>query len=183
MARRGRALFAFLSYALRSSTTALSILHSLIFQLAPQADDLREVLCQSSQKNFKGNTDSAVELLTALLALAGPVYIIIDGLDEIGEDQRGKLLKQLLHLLETCENTRLLISSRPDADITKILQDKSANIRVDHRNSESIQIFMTEKLGQWFAERDFLPEAQAQIKELLAPLPAMSNGIRVVSIY
>ncbi|KAL9621920.1 MAG: hypothetical protein Q9160_003741 [Pyrenula sp. 1 TL-2023] len=156
---------------------ALSVLRSLMFQLASQADTLQEVLCQSSLENLKGSTDCAVELLTAFLALVGPVYIVVDGLDEIDEVHRCKLLKQLLGLLEKCENMKLLISSRPDADITAILQEKSADIRVDHRNCESIEVFVTQSLRRWFAERDFLPEGRAEIERLLAPLTGKSKGM------
>ena len=172
----GITLFAFLTHALKSTTTALSILHSLIFQLTHERDDLQEVLCQSSREDLKWNIEMAIDLLARLLASAEPVYIVIDGLDEIDELERDKLLNQLLRLGETAKRTSLLISSRPEADITAILKTKAAIVRVDHRNSGSIQAFVTDSMQRWFTQRDFLPEAQAEIEGLLAPLASKSKG-------
>ncbi|KAI9708610.1 MAG: hypothetical protein M1820_003828 [Bogoriella megaspora] len=174
---RGRPVFAFLSHNFRNKTTALSILHSFIFQLASENDDLEEVLCHSSRENLKRSADAAVRLLTTLLSCAGPVYIIIDGLDEIDEMERGLIVEKLLYLSKTCENTKVLFSSRPEADIVATLEEKTANIRLDHHNLESIQTFITMQMQKWFKDRDFLPEAQVEIKRLLAPLALRSKGI------
>ncbi|RYP49270.1 hypothetical protein DL768_004993 [Monosporascus sp. mg162] len=94
----GRALFAFLSYTLSSSTSALSIFHSLVFQLASDDDDLRAIVCESIGEDLRSSTEGAVDVFKQLLAYAGLVYIIIDGLDEIEELERGRLLKYLLGL-------------------------------------------------------------------------------------
>lgn len=172
----GITLFAFLTNALKSTASALSILHSLIFQLTYEHDDLQEVLCQSSRESLKWNIKIATDLLKKLLASAGPVYIIIDGMDEIDDLERDKLLAQLLSLGEVCRRTNVLVSSRPEADITAILEEKASKMSVDHRNSGSIQAFVTSSMRSWFIERDFLPEAQADIERLLAPLASNSKG-------
>ena len=168
-------IYAFLSYTLSSSSSALSILHSLIFQLASDHDDLQTVVCQSSRESLKSSIDTAISLLTNLLGYTGPVYIVIDGVDEIDEIERRRLLKQLLHLSEACEGAKILISSRPEADIGEMIKDK-ATIRVDSRNGGSIQTFVTQRTQEWFRERNFLPEAQAEIQSLLAPLASNSKG-------
>lgn len=149
----------------------------MIFQLPSDDDDLQAVLCQSSRENLKSNLDVAACLLAKLLACAGPVYIIIDGVDEIDEIERGRLMKQLLDLSKSCEDAKILMSSRPEADITRILDEKAATIRVDHRNAGSIQSFVTQLTQQWFKERGFLPEARAEIEGLLAPLASNSKGM------
>ena len=172
----GRAIFAFLSHNFRSTTTALSILHSFIFQLASESDDLQEVLCQSTRENLKWNIDTATSLIKTLLACAGPVYIIVDGLDEINESERGIVITKLVHLSETCEDTRIFLSSRSEADISAVLEGKAAKIRVDHHNSGSIQTFVDAHIQKWFIDRDFLPEARVEIEKLLAPLAANSKG-------
>jgi hypothetical protein len=173
----GRTIFAFLSYTTSSTTSALSILHSLIFQLVSDDDDLQDVLCQSSRVDLKCNIDNAVHLLTTLLSCAGPVYIIIDGVDEIDEVERGRLIRQLLDLSKNCGDAKILVSSRLEADITKILDEAAAKIRVDHCNSGSIQAFVTQHTRIWYQERHFLLEVQAEIDGLLAPLAANSKGM------
>lgn len=173
----GRAIFAFLSHVHSSSTSALSILHSLVFQLASDDDDLQAALCQSSRKNLENSITVAVSLLTTLLNGAGPVYIIIDGVDEIDEVERGRLLRQLLDLSKDCEETKILISCRPEADITTILGSASASIRVDNRNASSIQAFVNRQSHRWFQARNFLPDDRADIERLLAPVAANAKGI------
>jgi hypothetical protein len=173
----GRAIFAFLSHVFRSSTSALSILHSLIFQLASDDDDLQAALSQSSRENLKNSITVAFSLLSTLLNCAGPVYVIIDGVDEIDEIERGRLLRQLLDLSKNCEETKILISCRPEADITTILEPASTSIRVDNRNAGSIQAFVTRQSHRWFQTRNFLPDERAEIEGLLAPVAANAKGI------
>ena len=144
--------------------------------MASEDDDLRTVLCQSSREDLKTNTDSAASLLIMLLACAGPVYIIIDGLDEIDELERGKLMRHLLTLATDSENTKILVSSRPEDDIAKSLDEKAIQIRIDHRNAGSIQSFINSHTQTWYQERGFSLEAQTEISSLLAPLAAKSKG-------
>lgn len=173
----GRTIFAFLSYTLSSSTSALSITHSLIFQLTSNDDNLQAVLCQLGRENLKSNINAATSFLTTLIDCAGPVYIIIDGLDEIDEIERSKLMRQLLDLSKNCLEIKILVSGRPEADITATLHDKAVTIRVDKRNAGSIQAFVNWHTHKWFLDRAFLPEAQAEIERLLAPLASNSKGI------
>ena len=172
----GRAIFAFLSHVHQSSTSALSILHSLVFQLASNDDDLQAALCQSSRENFENSITVAVSLLTMLLNYAGPVYIIIDGLDEIDKIERERLLRQLLDLSKNCEKTKILISCRPEADIAIILDPASTSIRVDNRNASSIQTFVNYQSHRWFQTRNFLPNDRTDIERLLAPVAANAKG-------
>jgi hypothetical protein len=175
----GRAIFAFLSHAFYSCTSALSILHSLIFQLGSDDDDLQATLCQSNRENLKNSITVAVSLLTTLLNCAGPVYIIIDGVDEIDKIERGRLLRQLLDLSKNCKETKILISCRLEADIQTIfdLASASASIRVDNRNAGSIQAFVNSQSHTWFQTRNFLPREKAEIERLLAPVAANAKGI------
>jgi hypothetical protein len=148
----------------------------MIFQLAAYNDDLQEELCQSSRKNLKHNIEDAVIVLTTLLKCAGPVFIIVDGADEIDEVERGRLIKQLLTLSQSSQNAKILISSRVEQDIAKILDGEATKIRVDHCNAGSIQAFISQHIREWYQDREFLPEARAEIDGLLAPLAANSKG-------
>lgn len=173
----GRTIYAFLSYATSNSTSVLSILHSLIFQVSSDDETLRSILCQSSSENLKSSIEGATVLLTTLLNGAGPVYVIVDGIDEIGDGiERGKLLKQLTEISKSCEETKILVGSRIEADISRILQDDASIIRVDHYNAGSIQTFVNQQTQQWFVERNFTLEAREQIQGLLSPLAANAKG-------
>lgn len=170
----GRAIFAFLSFS--SSTSALSILHSLIFQLVSDNDDLQAALSQLSRENLKHSIDVAVNLLTTLLNCAGPVYIIIDGIDEIDEIERERLLRELLGLSKNCQETKLLVSSRIEADIKKKLDSTSASIRVDYCNAGSIQAFVNSESEKLFEIWSFPQDERADIERLLAPVAANAKG-------
>jgi hypothetical protein len=152
----------------------------LIFQLTSDDDDLQAIVCQSTSKELKRELKRAVELLTTLLTLAGPVFIVIDGFDEIDEIERARLLTRLLELSNCCDETKVLISSRIEDDIHAILSDKVVKIRIDDRNAGSIQAFVTRRVQEWFISRDFLPEARNEIQGLLAPLSSKANGTYLV---
>jgi len=148
----------------------------LIFQLTSEDENLQEVLCQSARDNLKNNFAVAAKLLQNLLSCAGSVRIIVDGVDEIDEVERGKLLRQLADLSESRQETHILISSRAEDDIAKILGPVSTTIRVDSRNSGSIQAFIDRWSRGWFATHDFAPEDKAEIVRLLAPLSSKAEG-------
>jgi hypothetical protein len=119
---------------------------------------------------------SAVELLTTLLNTAGPVFIIIDGLDEIDETERTNLLYCLVKLSKSCDEVKILVCSRMEDDIRAVLDEKAIDIRVDSQNAGSIQAFINRRVQQWFLSRSFLPEACAEIQGLLAPLSSKAKG-------
>ena len=160
--------------------SALSILHSLIFQLASDNEDLQDIICQAGGENLKSSLDAAANLLKTLLIGAGPTYIVIDGLDEIDEIERCRLLKRLLEMPETCHEAKILLSSRAEADIADLLKDQ-VTIRVDIRNAGSIQTFVNRRIEEWFGKCNFLPEAQGEIQRLLAPLASNAKGMPLLS--
>ncbi|KAN0108843.1 hypothetical protein V8E51_008585 [Hyaloscypha variabilis] len=174
---KGRTLFAFLSYKFSSSISALSIIHSLIFQLTSDDDDLQAILCQSASKELRRELKRAVELLTTLLTTTGPVFIVIDGIDEIDEIERRRLLQHLLELSNDCDDVKVLVCSRIEDDIDAILRGKAVKIRIDDRNAGSIQAFVSRQVQEWFLSRDFLSEARTEIQGLLAPLSSKANGM------
>jgi hypothetical protein len=148
----------------------------LIFQLATEHKDLQAILWQSKQRDLKSNTKFATEVFSTLLKCAGPTYIIIDGLDEITELDSRILLLGLLNILKDVDEIKLLISSRQEDDIAKILKDNAQIIRVDHRNAGSIQAFITSQTQSWFKNTHFDAEVESEIQGLLAPLAANAKG-------
>ncbi|GAB1319448.1 hypothetical protein MFIFM68171_09658 [Madurella fahalii] len=176
---RGKALFVFLTYTLADKTTALSVLHSLIFQLASQDEMLQSVVCGSSRETLKNSLDAAQKLLCdLLLTCAGPVYIMVDGLDEIGELERCLLVKRLKILLEASEELRVCFSSRPEADLKMCLAEQpKSTLRVDAENAGSIQVFVSRWTEDWVRECHASEEFAAEIRRLLASLAWKSKGM------
>ncbi|KAH7249586.1 hypothetical protein B0J15DRAFT_536886 [Fusarium solani] len=169
-------LFAFLTYK-DTSTTALSIFHSLIFQLASDSLALQTELCQSDQKNLTNSLEIAANLLQSLLECAGVVCVVIDGIDEIDLFERSRLLKQLLKLGEACQKCRILLTSRSEDDISNALRGKVAEIKVDQRNAGSIQAFVNHSMMDWFDQRRFILEVRHEIEGWAAPLASKAKGM------
>ncbi|KAK3378716.1 NACHT domain protein [Lasiosphaeria ovina] len=176
---RGKALFIFLTYTLADRTSALSVFHSLIFQLASQDEMLQSVVCQSSLEVLRNNLEAAEKLLSNLvLACKEPVYIVVDGLDEIGEAQRCLLVQRLMTLLDVLEGLRVCMSSRPEADLKKCLASQpKSTLRVDAENSGSIQVYVNTWTEDWLRGCHASGEFKSEIRRLLSPLAWKSKGM------
>ncbi|ETS84159.1 hypothetical protein PFICI_02184 [Pestalotiopsis fici W106-1] len=174
----GRVAFAFVSYTASETTSALSIIHSLIFQVVADDPDLQTILCESSRENFEDSHDAALEIWNSiLLACSGPVYVIIDGLDEIDELHRDEFTEDILKSLEACDNLMVCLSSRPESDLQNLLGRKSANIRVNERNTESIAQFVHYWTKDWFRRCGIYDESRKHIEGWLAPLAIKAKGM------
>ncbi|KAM3072164.1 hypothetical protein ACMFMG_008621 [Clarireedia jacksonii] len=173
---QSRTFFAFLSHNFSSSTSALSVLHSLIFQLTTNDDELQTILCRTSRENFKSNIGVALEIFSSLLICSGPVFIIIDGLDEIEKTERSRLVIHLMEIQAKCEQVRICFSSRSEDDLKTLLEKEAALLRVDNHNVDSIYEFVKQWSDKWFLERRIHPKEQSEMRKWLAPLPSRSHG-------
>jgi len=140
-----------------------------------ESKDVQSVLVQENERDVLGNTMHVSELFKKCLKSAGPTYIFLDGLDEMEAFERGLLLQQVTDL-EGCSEAKVLISSRPEADISNALENRATAIRVEKRNSESIRTYVDQRARDWMKNGDFDQEAQEQIRALLAPVAATANG-------
>ncbi|OOQ87200.1 NACHT domain protein [Penicillium brasilianum] len=182
-------LFAFLNYK-KNDVTPVSIIHSLMFQLAigdGQIDDLlkRDLRAKishkfrSSQRNLKSNTQFARETLTELLKCVGPVFIVLDGLDEVSKSEyMVDILNELLKVLEDSTEVKFLISSRAQDEIRRTLKRASAKeIRVDEKNSGCIHAYVTVTTDKWLSQSPFDPKDCDEIRTLLSPLSTKARGM------
>ena len=172
--RQMHAIYAFLNYIFRSGSIALSIIHPLIVRLTSGCDDLQDVLCQSVGEALKSSTGVASNLLTTLLARAGPTYIVIDGMDETDEIERCRLLNKLLEMSTTWQEVKIFGSGRAEADATDLLNDQTS-IRVDGRNAGSIQTFANQCSEKGFRICNFCPEAEAEINANAKGVPCFPS--------
>ncbi|WKT45256.1 NACHT nucleoside triphosphatase [Fusarium oxysporum f. sp. vasinfectum] len=169
-------VFAFLTY-LDRGISALSVLHSLIFQLTSNSLFLKTMLCQSDLQYLGNDFNIAAALFQALIHSAGAVRLIVDGLDEIDATQRSRLLKELVRLSGECEECYILLTSRPESDIARDLNGKTINIQVDKNNAGSIQVFINKTMEKWFKDRAFVPSVRDQLQSWAAPLAARAKGM------
>ena len=171
-------LFAFLSYRDPHITT-VKIFQSFIFQLLLENPDLQPILSHEFQSNFRklsSDTTYVRGLLTKLLQIAGFTCVIVDGLDEIEETERQFLLRALLEVHRDCEDMKLLISSRAEDDITRLLQNEIEPVRVDKKNVEDIRTYVQQRTDEWLASSGFDVETSTETRRLLVPLASKANG-------
>jgi hypothetical protein len=169
-------IFVFASHTNQKSLTALSILQSLIFQGVVDNKNLQTVLVESSERDLKSHTSHASDLLKSLLASAGPIYIVIDGFDEIEESERQILLQKLDTVVKDCNELKILICSRVEDNITQALGKMAKSIRVDQRNSGSIQGYINTRSQEWMDNCNFDVGTESEVIRLLSPLSERAKG-------
>ncbi|SPO07054.1 uncharacterized protein DNG_09748 [Cephalotrichum gorgonifer] len=175
---KGRTIYAFPSHV-HSNTTAKSVIHSLLFQLASDDVDLQAIITDSNKRDLKSDMAVAKEVLKSALQFAGGAFIVVDGLDEVEKVERQQLLQSLMDILNACGELglRICIASRPEDDIAKILRRRGATIRVDGNNSLGIQTYINKRYEEWMNNTDFLDEGKKEIKAFLYPLVTKAKGM------
>lgn len=170
-------VYAFPSHT-HADTTAISIIHTLLFQLASVDVDLQSTLTESNKRDLKSNLAAAQELLTTALQCTNRVFMVIDGLDEVELVERKLFLTTLMKVLHDCRDlaVKVCISSRAEDDISKILDTKATALRVDRRNTLAIQRYVTSRFNEWMASADFLSDGRNEIEALLSPVSTKAQG-------
>jgi hypothetical protein len=109
------------------------LLSSLVLQLSAESDSCYNILSQLYSDNMNGmrepDIDSLKECMNEMLNLPvqGPIYIIVDALDECpnssGTPSAREEVLELIGELVNLElpNVHLCVASRPEADIRVIL--------------------------------------------------------------
>lgn len=139
------------------------------------------IICDSMvedlKNDLKNDLTAASNLLSSLIRYAGSVYLVIDGVDEISEAERGRLVTELLGLAKICERLRIILSSRSEADIMRLLDDTAVVIPVHDHNEGSIKDYIHERSQYIFHTRKVFPKAQVEIRKLLVPLASRAKGM------
>ena len=112
------------------------LLSSLLSQLSARSDSCYEVLSKLYSVNARGaekpDSCTLTECVKEMLHLAGqgPIYIIIDALDECPDspgmpsprEEVLQLLEELVTSRSEHPDVRLCVASRPEIDIRKVLE-------------------------------------------------------------
>jgi len=129
--------------------TKRAILRSFIFQLCNWDKSLAAVAIEDYElkspygSRIRSHTISDDELLEKLIHLMGgePCYVLLDGLDECEEKERGILLRALIKLTKDCHSFR-----RKETDLQEQLPRVSTEIPVDIHNGGDIKIYTSQRL-------------------------------------
>lgn len=181
---KGYELFSFLRY--NEEATALTVLQTLLFQLVALDADLRAALCselrsstRDRKRDLKSSTAFAADTLLKLIKCApSPVYIIVDGLDEIEDAGRHLILDQLLSLGVKVGGEailKLFISSRREENIERILRGSQHEvIRLDQKNAGCIRKYIATESHRWLAGFDV--QTRSELESLLVFVPIDAEG-------
>jgi hypothetical protein len=108
------------------------LLSSLILQLSAESDSCYSILSQLYSDNSRGIRKPSISALKKclkdMLSLQGPIYIIVDALDECPNfPGRPSAREKVLDLIEDLvslglPNLHLCVASRPEIDIRMVLE-------------------------------------------------------------
>ena len=178
-------LFAFLSFQHQETTTVVSVIHSLIFQLLYKHQHLRPALIKAYENDYtelQSYVEYNQQLLTDLLQCVEAPYIVIDGLDEIAEKERQFLLKRLLQISNQCPELKVLISSREDKDISTALHLKALSLPIRQNNAEDIKTYFDYRVKDWLDSLDIEDDTYLSLENLVQSIPSKAEGQKVPNL-
>jgi len=134
---------------------------------------------QLDHRKLKVDQDFVKDLLCVVLKSLGPSFLILDGLDEIEEFAWKALLPVILQIQQDCPESNILLSSRDERDIGRILTGKAVLLRIDDKNRDDIQAFvsaeaeeMLEEVKNYGADHTIC----SRIRQALDSIAPMSKG-------
>lgn len=175
-------LFAFLDFLHQETTTVVSVIHALIFQLLYKHQHLRPALIKAYENDYmelQSYVEYNQQLLTDLLQCIEAPYIVIDGLDEMAERERQFLLKRLLQVSNQCPELKVLISSREDKDISTALHLKALSLPIRQNNAEDIKTYFDYRVKDWLDSLDIEDDTYLSLKDLVQRIPSKAEGPEV----
>jgi len=176
-------LFAFPRHDKPTCSSALKILHSLIFQILLDNPPLRPIMHEAYTSNYRqimSSLEFTTELFADLVKDTGPVFIVVDGVDEMTELERRLLLKALTGQLQACEDLKLLVSSRGERDIALALGNDVPSARVDHKNITDIEACIEKQTNDWLPELQSYgadDSMRSEAKLLLKSISSKAKGL------
>jgi hypothetical protein len=100
-----------------------NMLRSMVTELSrarPVTPSLRELYATSQP--YAPSVEALEDTLIELLQVTNISYLIADALDECSEEQREQVIQGFKHITQACPGTRLLITSRREADIEILME-------------------------------------------------------------
>jgi hypothetical protein len=165
----------FLSDRIRDKLTPTIFLRTLAYRilevdqfLLHTIDELRE-LPSSNFRSLQSLEEHVKDLLVKSTLPA--YYLFLDGIDELDDEDRKRLMKILLRLSAN-GSLKLLISCRPAADIEDLLS-ACPQIVVNENNGPDIETYL---MSERPALVDIFSLGDVEIEEILRPISRRAEG-------
>lgn len=173
-------VFAFLDYQSRKSISTLQLLHSFIWQMALDHEKLQAPLILAHKQEYRRLNSDLVfikDLFSRFLDLIPTMFIVIDGLDEILQLDRHQILRTMIEILQTKSNVKVLISSRPEDDISRVISKDAQPLRVHDRNNYDIDAYVNTRASSLVSDANIAESGMAQeISSLMKAIALKAKG-------
>jgi hypothetical protein len=116
-----RVVFYYFDFNDQAKQTLSGCLRSLVQQLSIQSTTLDESLLSLYEDCNSGepNNDDLTEVLISILSNTSKIYMVIDALDECGEEERESFYEMLNAIKSSTARYTIFITSRPEPDIKR----------------------------------------------------------------
>lgn len=170
------AVFAmFLSDRNKENQTATTVLRTIIYQILEADQTLLPIINEVHQRSYTDlwTLSKLEEMVSTLLqnTESGKIYLILDGLDEIDDKERGRLVPIVLRFCDTGK-FKLLVSSRALADLKASFSEYPLVTSNEH-NQDDISLYVrSEQRG---LEQLFLI-TQGEAESIMGPIAERAKG-------
>ncbi|KAK6348510.1 hypothetical protein TWF718_006300 [Orbilia javanica] len=177
--QRYHVAYFFCTYAIPSSLLSRTVLLSLLHQLFYYSKDLPMDLTEDIESRFEDKVGSSRVVLTDIQLFIRNIieknqainYIVVDGIDECNDKERGVILRTLKKILDDVpQDVKILVSSRGSQDIARALQNFQ-HLDLGTSNQDDVEAFISQMLHNKELEGQLpeLPEDMfAKIKSFLS---------------
>ncbi|KAF4969326.1 hypothetical protein FSARC_3400 [Fusarium sarcochroum] len=139
--------FVFCDYKNPETLTSINILGAIATQLALQRDDLFDLLqnyytelCPARALDRPPDPDELARVISSMCDLLSQTIIVVDGLDECGENM-PQALESISDLADLTSTSTIAILSRDEVEIRQILQDDFQQIVIE-AHIEDLDIYV-----------------------------------------
>ena len=165
------------------------IMAAIVKQLTiPFLPSLPEQVVKSYDKRVKDGYASGClelpecqDLIVSLLGVYPKATIIIDALDEVLPDKRGRLITALKSIIDSTPNVKIFVSSRNDVDIRLQLEQLPYHYIEATDNQGDIERFVHREIEQSIERKELLFGRlnldDDLAKEMIRTLATKANGM------
>ncbi|KAK3323153.1 hypothetical protein B0T19DRAFT_198582 [Cercophora scortea] len=179
-------LFAFLTQDRESFGSPVPILHSLMFQIVEANPDLMSEVhdaYHTGNHSLPAAQDRVRDHFCKIAKISGPLFISIDGVDEISKERRQGLIRILLDIVTACDNVKLLVSCREERDIVKLLENMASSVKVDEGNGADIKEYVEKEGNEWIEELRDLGATEDDFKVINDALVGVRERAKGMFLY
>ncbi|KAI1346609.1 hypothetical protein F5Y01DRAFT_321618 [Xylaria sp. FL0043] len=172
----------FCSYRDETTQDIRNIFSSLASQIARQDTRAFQVLREyyeglKSHSHVPGNpsTKSLTDILARMAQSFAQLYIIVDGLDECGDDS-SLVAEALSRLAQDTKRITMALLSRNEIHIREILEEKFEHMEVEAHN-EDVQLYIATELEQRITSKKLRLRDMALKDEIILQLVQEARGM------